>query len=117
LKLTGEGSITEGIGNGRITANLQGTEIDTAVTIGDQITVDMVYHLLYHEGLLVGASSGLNAAAAVWLADQLGPGKTIVTLLTDNGSRYQSRLFDQQWLESKDLIIPARAHRFELDNF
>ncbi|MBE9548034.1 MAG: cysteine synthase A [Proteobacteria bacterium] len=116
LKLTGDGSITEGIGNGRVTANLQGTEIDTAVTIGDQITVDMVYHLLYHEGLLVGASSGLNVAAAVWLAGQLGPGKTIVTLLTDHGSRYQSRLFNQQWLESKNLVIPARARRFELEN-
>ncbi len=115
LKLTGDGSITEGIGNGRVTANLQGTEIDTAVTIDDQITVDMVYHLLNHEGLLVGASSGLNVAAAVWLAGQLGPGNTIVTLLTDHGSRYQSRLFNPEWLATKNLIIPAKASFFKLD--
>lgn len=115
LKLTGDGSITEGIGNGRVTANLQGTAIDTAVTIGDQITVDMVYHLLNHEGLLVGASSGLNVAAAVWLAGQLGPGNTIVTLLTDHGSRYQSRLFNPEWLATKNLVIPQKTSFFKLD--
>ena len=115
LQMNGDGSITEGIGNGRVTTNLQGTELDTAVTIGDQITVDMVYHLLHHEGLLVGASSGLNVAAAVWLAGQLGPGKTIVTLLTDNGSRYQSRLFNPDWLAAKGLTVPPRSSRFQMD--
>ncbi|RMH48880.1 MAG: pyridoxal-phosphate dependent enzyme, partial [Gammaproteobacteria bacterium] len=110
LTLNGDGSITEGIGNSRVTANLADTPIDTAVTIDDQTTINMVYHLLYHEGLCVGASSGLNVAAAVWLANQLGPGHTVVTLLCDSGLRYQSRLFNPQWLAARQLKAPDKHH-------
>ncbi len=114
LSLVGDGSITEGIGNGRITANLADTAIDKAVSIDDQSTVNMVYHLLNHEGLLLGASSALNVVAALWLARELGPGHTIVTILCDSGIRYQSRLFNQQWLQSKGLSMPAAADRFKM---
>jgi cysteine synthase A len=106
LALTGAGSVTEGIGNSRLTENLKGTPIDDAVTINDRDSIDMVFRLLYEEGLLVGTSSGLNVAAAVWLARKMGPGHRIVTLLCDSGLRYRSRLFNRDWLESKDLPLP-----------
>ncbi len=113
-EVVGDGSITEGIGNGRVTANMADTDVDLAFTIEDQDAVNMVFHLLNHEGLLVGASSGLNVVAAVKLAKKLGPGKTIVTILADSGSRYQSRLFNQQWLASKGLTIPDKSEHFSL---
>ena len=103
LKAIGGGSITEGIGTSRVTNNLEGTTIDDAVMPTDQQAVDMVYHLLREEGLFLGGSSGLNVAAAVETARKLGPGHTIVTILCDSGARYQSRLFDPEWLASKDL--------------
>ncbi len=114
LSLVGDGSITEGIGNGRITANLADTVIDKAVSIDDQTTVNMVYHLLNHEGLLLGASSALNVVAALWLAKELGPGHTIATILCDSGIRYQSRLFNENWLNSKGLSMPSSTDRFDM---
>jgi cysteine synthase A len=102
LKLEGS-SITEGIGSSRVTANLEGTPIDYAVQIPDQECVAMVYHLLRHEGLFVGGSTGINVAAAVRVARDLGPGHTIVTLLCDRGSLYFRRLFNPAFLASKGL--------------
>ena len=103
-KLEAEGSsITEGIGTTRITANLEDTPIDDAVRIGDQEAVTMVYRLLREEGLYVGGSTGINVAAAVAVAREMGPGHTIVTLLCDRGSLYFARLFNPEWLASKGL--------------
>ena len=96
-------SITEGIGSSRVTANLEGTPIDDALRIDDQTCVSTVYRLLREEGLFVGGSSGINVAAAVQLARELGPGHRIVTLLCDRGSLYQARLFNPEWLKSKGL--------------
>ncbi len=96
-------SITEGIGNSRVTANLEGAPIDDAVSIDDRECVHLVYRLLREEGLFLGGSSGINLAAAIWLAQQLGPGHTIATILCDSGARYQSRLFSREWLASKGL--------------
>ncbi|VWD23375.1 cysteine synthase [Burkholderia lata] len=96
-------SITEGIGSTRVTANLEGTPIDDAVRIDDQQCVTMVYRLLREEGLYVGGSSGINVAAAVWLARRMGPGHTIVTLLCDRGDIYRARLFNREWLREKGL--------------
>ncbi|MGF2508447.1 cysteine synthase A, partial [Ralstonia pseudosolanacearum] len=90
-------SITEGIGSTRVTANLEGTPIDDAVRIDDQTCVTMVYRLLREEGLFVGGSTGINVAAAVQLARELGPGHTIVTLLCDRGNLYFARLFNGAW--------------------
>ncbi len=88
--------------------------IDDAVFVPDSESIAMVYHLLDEEGLFVGASSALNVAAAVQVAKQIGPGKTIATIICDGAYRYQSRLFSKKWLESKDLIkdIPAHLHRY-----
>ena len=97
------GSITEGIGTTRITANFEGTPVDDAERISDQEAVDVVYHLLREEGLYVGGSTGINVAAAVATAKKLGPGHTIVTLLCDRGSLYFQRLFNPQWLATKGL--------------
>ena len=103
-QLASEGSsITEGIGNSRVTANLESAIIDDALRIDDQTCVNMVYRLLREEGLYVGGSSGINVAAAVELARQLGPGHTIVTLLCDRGSIYAARLFNPDWLREKNL--------------
>ena len=103
-ELNAEGSsITEGIGSSRVTANLEGTPIDDAMRIPDQECVTMVYHLLRHEGLFVGGSTGINVCAAVRLARELGPGHTIVTLLCDRGSLYLGRLFNPEFLASKGL--------------
>jgi len=96
-------SITEGIGSTRVTANLAGTPIDDAVRIDDRQCVTMVYRLLREEGLYVGGSSGINVAAAVWLARRMGPGHTIVTLLCDRGDIYRTRLFNREWLREKGL--------------
>lgn len=99
-------SITEGIGNSRITANMDGAPIDDAIQIDDQECLRVVYQLLHRDGLFMGGSVGINVAAAVALAKQLGPGHTIVTVLCDSGSRYQSRLYNPEWLASKGLQIP-----------
>jgi cysteine synthase A len=98
-------SITEGIGSSRVTANLEGTPIDDALRIDDQACVSMVYRLLREEGLFVGGSSGINVAAAVQLAREMGPGHRIVTLLCDRGSLYHARLFNPGWLKSKGLTV------------
>lgn len=109
LQATGSGSITEGIGIGRITANLKDAPIDDAVHVEDTETVRMVYRLLLEEGLFLGSTSGINAAAAVSVARELGPGHTIVTVLCDSGAKYQSRLFNREWLEQKGLAASVPA--------
>jgi cysteine synthase A len=107
LKATGSGSITEGIGTGRVTANFAGAPIDEAVHVEDADTVRWVYRLLHEEGLFLGSTSGINVAAAERVARRLGPGHTIVTVLCDGGARYQSRLFNREWLEQKGLAAYA----------
>jgi len=109
LKATGSGSITEGIGIGRITANLKDAPIDGAVLVPDADTVRCVYRLLYEEGLFLGSTSGINVAAALQVARELGPGATVVTVLCDGGAKYQSRLFNRAWLEEKGLAAYAPA--------
>ena len=98
-------SITEGIGNSRITANMENVPIDDAIQIDDKEALRVVYQLLRKEGLLMGGSTGINVGAAIALAKQMGPGHTIVTILCDSGSRYQSRIFNSEWLKSKGLEI------------
>jgi cysteine synthase A len=106
-ELKAEGSsITEGIGQGRITANLDGAPIDDAYQIPDGEALPVVYDLIQREGLVLGGSSGINVAAAVRLARELGPGHTIVTILCDSGTRYQSRLFNPAFLREKNLPVP-----------
>jgi cysteine synthase A len=107
LKATGSGSITEGIGIGRVTANMQDAPIDDAVHVEDAETVTHVYRLLREEGLFVSSTSGVNVAAAVRVARDLGPGHTVVTVLCDNGSKYLSRLFNRDWLAHKGLLAAA----------
>jgi cysteine synthase len=99
-------SITEGIGNSRITANMENVPIDDAIQITDPEALEVVFKLLRRDGLFVGGSVGINVAAAVQLARQMGPGKTIVTILCDGGARYQSRLFNPEWLATKGLVMP-----------
>ncbi len=98
-------SITEGIGNSRITANMQGVPIDDAIQIDDNEALRVVYQLLYQDGLFMGGSVGINVGAAVALAKDMGPGHTIVTILCDSGARYQSRIYNQEWLASKGLSL------------
>lgn len=100
------GSITEGIGQGRITANLEGLEVDYAYQIPDSEALPFVFDLLADEGLCLGGSSGINIAGAVRLARDLGPGHTIVTVLCDFGTRYQSKLFNPSFLKEKGLPVP-----------
>jgi cysteine synthase A len=104
VKVTGSGSITEGIGIGRVTANMQDAPIDDAVHVEDPETVTYVYRLLREEGLFVSSTSGINVAAAVRVARELGPGHTIVTVLCDSGAKYLSRLFNRDWLQQKGLL-------------
>ncbi len=112
VRVIGENSFTEGIGNARVTANLADTPIDDAIFIDDQTCIEMVYHLLREEGLMLGGSTGINVAAALELARRLGPGHTIVTVLCDVGSRYLSRLYHPSWLEERGLCVPpARGAR------
>jgi cysteine synthase len=106
-ELKAEGSsITEGIGQGRITANLEGAPSDDAYQIPDAEALPVVYDLIQRDGLVLGGSSGINVAAAVRLAKELGRGHTIVTILCDSGTRYQSRLFNPAFLREKDLPVP-----------
>lgn len=98
-------SITEGIGNSRVTANMENVPIDDALQVTDQEAVRVVYQLLRKDGLFMGGSVGINVGAAVALAKQLGAGHTIVTILCDGGARYQSRLFNPEWLATKGLSI------------
>lgn len=107
-ELKAEGtSITEGIGQGRITANLEGLSVDYAYLIPDAEAIEQVFDLVQHEGLCLGGSAGMNIAGAVRLARDLGPGKTIVTILCDHGSRYQSKLFNPAFLRERDLPVPS----------
>jgi cysteine synthase A len=105
LKAEG-GSITEGIGQGRITANLEGLKLDHSYQIPDTEALDQIFDLIQHEGLCLGGSAGVNVAGAIRLARQLGPGKTIVTILCDGGSRYQSKLFNPDFLKERGLPTP-----------
>ena len=106
--LKSEGSsITEGIGQGRITANLEGLKVDKAYLIPDEVAVAIVFQLLEEEGLCLGSSSGVNVAGAMRLARDLGPGHTIVTILCDYGTRYQSKLFNPDFLREKGLPVPG----------
>src|SRR4051794_24192252 len=110
LKASGS-SITEGIGQGRITAHLVGAPSDVAFQIPDREAVSIVFDLLEHEGLCRGGSSGINVAGAIRLAQHLGPGHTIVTVLCDYGTRYQSKLFNPDFLRSRNLPVPAWLER------
>jgi cysteine synthase A len=106
--LTVEGSsITEGIGQSRVPGNLEGAPIDDAVRIPDAEALEQVFSLLKDEGISVGGSAGINIAAAIRVAKDLGPGHTIVTILCDGGSRYQSKLFNPEFLRSKNLPVPS----------
>lgn len=110
LKAEGS-SITEGIGQGRITANLVDAPVDVAFQIPDAEAVQIVFDLLEQEGLCLGGSSGINVAGAIRLAKQMGPGHTIVTVLCDYGTRYQSKLFNPDFLRSKNLPVPGWLER------
>ncbi len=99
-------SITEGIGQSRVPANLEGVEIDDALRVPDAEAVEQVFDLMIHEGLCVGGSAGLNVAAALRVAKQMGRGHTVVTILCDGGARYQSKLFNPEFLRSKNLPTP-----------
>ncbi|MEL6778498.1 MAG: cysteine synthase A [Cyanobacteria bacterium J06597_16] len=106
-------SVTEGIGNSRITGNMEEAPIDDALQVDDHEALRVVYQLLYKEGLFMGGSVGINVGAAVALAKQMGPGHTIATILCDGGSRYQSKIFNREWLEGKGLwsdeFLPPQA--------
>jgi cysteine synthase len=99
-------SITEGIGQNRVTANMEGAPIDDAYQISDEDMLPIMFDLLEHEGLCVGGSTGVNIAGAIRLAKDLGPGHTIVTILADYGTRYQSKLFNPEFLRGKGLPVP-----------
>ncbi len=105
LAVTGS-SITEGIGQSRVPGNLEGAPIDDAEKIPDDEALGYIFDVLIHEGLSVGTSSGINIAAAVRVAKDMGPGHTVVTILADGGSRYQSKLFNVEFLRSKNLPVP-----------
>ncbi len=101
------GSISEGIGQGRITANLEGLKVDHAYRIADDEMLGVIYDLVEHEGLVMGGSTGVNVAGAIRMARDLGPGHTIVTILCDQGARYQSKIFNKAFLTEKGLPVPA----------
>ena len=109
-------SITEGIGQGRVTANLVGAPVDFACQVDDREALEIVFDLAEHEGLLLGGSSGVNVAGAIRLARHLGPGHTVATILCDSGARYASKLFNRAFLEGKGLPVPpwlSRATRVD----
>jgi cysteine synthase A len=111
-ELVAEGSsITEGIGNSRITRNLEGAPIDGAYRIPDEEALPVIYDMVEHEGLVLGGSTGINVAAAIRLARELGPGHTVVTILADGGARYQSKLFNPEFLRTKNLPAPSWLER------
>jgi cysteine synthase A len=106
-ELKSEGnSVTEGIGQGRVTKNLEGAPIDTAYQITDEDALPVLFDLIEHEGLVLGGSTAINIVGAMRLANELGPGKTVVTILADGGQRYQSKLFNPAFLREKKLPIP-----------
>ena len=105
LKAEGS-SITEGIGQGRITANLEGAPVDQAMQIPDEEALPVIFDLIKTQGLVLGGSSGINVAAAIRIAKEMGPGHTIVTILCDGGQRYQSKLFNPEFLREKNLPVP-----------
>ncbi len=111
LKRTGGDSISEGIGQGRITANIGRAPVDDAFMVPDADAVRVVFDLLSEEGLCLGGSSGINVAGAMQLANKMGPGHTIVTVLCDFGTRYQSKLFNPEFLRAKSLSVPAWLDR------
>lgn len=111
VKATEGGSVTEGIGLGRITPIIEDIHVDKAYLIPDAEAVPIIFDLLEHEGLCLGGSSGINIAGAIRLAKELGPGHTIVTVLADYGTRYQSKLFNPDFLRSKNLPVPAWLER------
>ncbi len=104
IKIEGN-SITEGIGNSRVTANMEGAPVDDAIQIDDPECIRVIYQLLRKDGLFMGGSVGINVGAALALAKQMGPGHTIVTVLCDGGARYQSRIYNREWLVSKGLSL------------
>ena len=106
LKASGS-SITEGIGQGRITKNLEGLKVDHSFQIPDEEALPIVFDLVRHEGLCLGGSSGINVAGAIRLAREIGPGATVATILCDGGARYQSKLFDPAFLRAKNLPVPG----------
>ena len=106
LKAEGD-SITEGIGQGRITENLKQLVVDDAVRINDKEALEMIFKLLKEEGLFLGGSSGINVCGAIKMAEKLGPGHNIVTILCDSGQRYQSKIWNKSFLKSKDLPFPS----------
>jgi cysteine synthase A len=106
VKVTPGGSITEGIGLNRVTPVIETAEVDDAFLIPDEEAVPVIFDLLEHEGLCLGGSTGINVAGAIRLAKQLGPGKTIVTILADSGNRYQSKLFNPEFMRAKNLPVP-----------
>jgi cysteine synthase len=106
VKVTPGGSITEGIGLNRVTPVIETAKVDDAFLIPDEEAVSVIYELLEHEGLCLGGSTGINVAGAIRLAKQLGPGKTIVTILCDSGNRYQTKLFNPDFMRSKNLPVP-----------
>jgi cysteine synthase A len=110
LRMEGS-SITEGIGQGRVTANIADAPVDTAFQIPDEEAIPTAFDLLEHEGLCLGGSSGVNVAGAMRLARELGPGHVIVTILCDYGTRYQSKLFNPDFLRSRNLPVPAWLER------
>jgi cysteine synthase A len=110
-KVTEGGSITEGIGLGRVTAIVEQMLVDKAYLIPDEEALPIIFDLLAHEGLCLGGSSGINVAGAIRLAKELGPGHTIVTILADGGTRYQSKLFNPEFLRSKNLPVPEWLER------
>jgi cysteine synthase A len=110
-KVTPGGSITEGIGLGRVTPIIKDAKVDEAYVIPDEEAVPIIYELLEHEGLCLGGSTGINVAGAIRLARQMGPGHTIVTVLCDSGYRYQSKLFNPDFMRSKNLPVPEWLER------
>jgi cysteine synthase A len=111
VKASPGGSITEGIGLGRVTPIIKETKVDQAYIIPDEEAVPVIYELLEHEGLCLGGSSGINVAGAIRLARELGPGHTIVTVLCDSGNRYLSKLFNPSFMRSKNLPVPEWLER------
>jgi cysteine synthase A len=104
-------SITEGIGLARVTPIIADIKVDKAYIVPDEEAVSIIFDLLEHEGLCLGGSSGINVAGAIRLAKEMGPGHTIVTVLADYGTRYQSKLFNPEFLRSKNLPVPAWLER------